>query len=161
MIYSLAPKTTADQLHNAYNKNRSSKLGDLGLTAETVDYNKPVLPQIANADILVNGLGRVDKTIIYACPNLKLVHQIGTGIDNVDVDYCPSKSVYVSNVPGINNVSVAEHTLFLMIYLAKNMKSVGTSLMKRKVVNILGSELKNKTLVIVVQRLQREQNHFL
>jgi hypothetical protein len=63
---------------------------------------KPVLPQIAHADILINGLGKVDKIIIDACPNLKLVHQIGTGIDNVDVDYCTSKSVYVSNIPGIN-----------------------------------------------------------
>ena len=127
----------------------SGKLKDLGLSAQTVDYNKPVLAQIANAEILVNGLGKVDKTIIDACPNLKLVHQIGTGIDNVDVDYCTSKSVYVSNVPGINNISVTEHTLFLMIYLAKNMKSAGTSLMKRRVVNILGSELKDKTLLII------------
>jgi phosphoglycerate dehydrogenase-like enzyme len=36
-----------------------------------------------------------------------------------------------------------------MIYLAKNMKSAGTSLMKRRVVTILGSELKDKTLLII------------
>jgi D-3-phosphoglycerate dehydrogenase len=119
------------------------------LTAETVDYNKPILAQIANADIIVNGLGKVDKTIIDACPNLRLIHQIGTGTDNIDIDYCTSKSVYISNISGVNNVSVAEHTLFLMIYLAKNMKSAGTSLMKRRVVNILGSELKDKTLLII------------
>jgi D-3-phosphoglycerate dehydrogenase / 2-oxoglutarate reductase len=126
-----------------------TKLNDLGLTAETIDYNKPMSSQIANADILINGLGKIDKAIIDSCPNLKLVHQIGTGIDNIDIDLCTSKSIYVSNVPGVNNISVAEHTLFLMIYLAKNMKGAGTSLMKRRVVNILGSELKDKTLAII------------
>jgi D-3-phosphoglycerate dehydrogenase len=127
----------------------SSKLKDFGLNAERVDYNKPILPQIRDADVLVNGLGKVDKAIIDACPKLKLVHQIGTGVDNIDIRYCSLKSIYVSNVPHINNVSVAEHTLFLMIYLAKNMKSAGESLMKRRVLNVLSSELYGKKLTII------------
>jgi D-3-phosphoglycerate dehydrogenase / 2-oxoglutarate reductase len=127
----------------------SSKLKDFGLNAERVDYNNPILPQIRDADVLVNGLGKVDKAIIDACPKLKLVHQIGTGVDNIDIGYCSLKSIYVSNVPHINNVSVAEHTLFLMIYLAKNMKSAGESLMKRRVLNVLSSELYGKKLTII------------
>jgi D-3-phosphoglycerate dehydrogenase / 2-oxoglutarate reductase len=127
----------------------SSKLKEFGLSAERVDYNKPILPQITDADVLVNGLGKVDKAIIDACPKLKLVHQIGTGVDNIDIGYCTLKSIYVSNVPHINNVSVAEHTLFLMIYLAKNMKSAGEGLMKRRVLNVLGSELYGKKLTII------------
>jgi D-3-phosphoglycerate dehydrogenase len=127
----------------------SSKLKEFGLSAERVDYNKPILQQITDADILVNGLGKVDKHIIDACPKLKLVHQVGTGVDNVDVSYCTLKSVYVANIPHINNVSVAEHTLFLMIYLAKNMKSAGEGLMKRRVLNVLGSELYRKRITII------------
>jgi D-3-phosphoglycerate dehydrogenase len=127
----------------------SDKLNEIGFTAETVDYSRALLPQIKDADVIVNGLGTVDKSIIDACPNLKLVHQVGTGIDNVDVDYCTSKAVFVANVPNTNNVSVAEHTIFLMIYLAKNIKNVGSSLMKRRVINILGSELHGKTLLII------------
>jgi D-3-phosphoglycerate dehydrogenase / 2-oxoglutarate reductase len=127
----------------------SSKLKEFGLSAERVDYNKPILPQITDADVLVNGLGKVDKAIIDACPKLRLVHQIGTGVDNIDIGYCTLKSIYVSNVPHINNVSVAEHTLFLMIYLAKNMKSAGEGLMKRRVLNVLGSELYGKKLTII------------
>jgi len=44
---------------------------------------------------------------------------------------------------------VAEHTIFLMIYLAKNIKNAGSSLMKRRVINVLGSELHGKTLLII------------
>jgi D-3-phosphoglycerate dehydrogenase / 2-oxoglutarate reductase len=127
----------------------SEKLEQLGLTAERIDYTKPFLSQISDANVLVNGLGKVDKTLIDSCPKLKLVHQVGTGIDNVDVRYCTLKSIYVANVPHVNNVAVAEHTLFLMIYMAKNMKSAGEALMKRRVLNVLGSELHGKHLTII------------
>jgi D-3-phosphoglycerate dehydrogenase / 2-oxoglutarate reductase len=127
----------------------SGKLKEFGLAAERIDYSKPILTQITDADVLVNGLGKVNKPIIDACPKLKLVHQVGTGVDNVDVGYCTLKSIYVANIPHINNVSVAEHTLFLMIYLAKNMKSAGEGIMKRRVFNVLGSELYGKKLTII------------
>jgi D-3-phosphoglycerate dehydrogenase / 2-oxoglutarate reductase len=78
-----------------------------------------------------------------------MVHQVGTGIDNVDVEYSTSKSIYVANVPKANSVAVAEHTLFLMIYMAKSMKSAGSSLMQRRVLNVLGSELQGKTLLLI------------
>src|SRR5215210_8606473 len=127
----------------------SGKLKEFGLTAERVDYNKPILTQITDADVLVNGLGKVNKPIIDACPKLKLIHQVGTGVDNVDIGYCTLKSIYVANIPHVNNVSVAEHTLFLMIYLAKNMKSAGEGIMKRRVFNVLGSELYGEKLTII------------
>jgi phosphoglycerate dehydrogenase-like enzyme len=46
------------------------------LSAERVDYNKPILTQITDADVLVNGLGKMNKPIIDACPKLKLVHHL-------------------------------------------------------------------------------------
>jgi D-3-phosphoglycerate dehydrogenase / 2-oxoglutarate reductase len=42
-----------------------------------------------------------------------MVHQSGIGIDNVDVDYCTTKSIYVANVPLANAVSVADILYFL------------------------------------------------
>src|SRR6266545_2475554 len=82
----------------------SSELDKLGFKADRVNYS----------NVLVNGLGTVDKSIIDICPNLKLVHQVGIGIDNVDVNYCTSRSIYVANVPHSNHISVAEHMIFLM-----------------------------------------------
>jgi D-3-phosphoglycerate dehydrogenase / 2-oxoglutarate reductase len=127
----------------------SAKLNEIGFTAETVDYSQALLPQLKDADVLVNGLGDINKPIVDASTRLKLVHQVGIGIDNVDIDYCTSKSVFVANVPNTNNVSVAEHTIFLMIYLAKNMKTAESSLMKRRIINVLGTELHGKTLLIL------------
>jgi D-3-phosphoglycerate dehydrogenase / 2-oxoglutarate reductase len=136
-----------------------AKLNQIGLTAETIDYERPILPQIPDAQVIVNGFGIIDKSFIDECPNLQLIQQTGIGVDNVDVSYCTSKSVLVANVPLANAVSVPEHTLFLMLYLAKNVKEKllnnnnnNTSnglLFERRVPGALGSEIQRKVLVII------------
>jgi D-3-phosphoglycerate dehydrogenase len=142
------------------NKTLVAKLNQIGLNGETIDYKKPILPQIADAEIIVNGFGIIDKSLIDECPNLQLIQQTGIGVDNVDVSYCTSKSVLVANVPLANAVSVAEHTLFLILYLAKNVKEKlstnsnnannnGSSLLDRRVPGVLGSEIQRKVLVII------------
>jgi D-3-phosphoglycerate dehydrogenase / 2-oxoglutarate reductase len=139
---------------NALEAILSAKLNEVGLTdTDIIYYNKPLLPQLVDADIIVNDFSKIDKTLIDGCPNLRLVHQIGIGYDNVDVGYCTSKSVYVANVPLANAVSVAEHTMFLILYLAKNMRSTstntGTSILESRLAGVLGSELQGKTIIII------------
>src|SRR5215469_11139898 len=152
------------------NKILMSKLNQMGLTTDEniviVDDKQPLLPQVADAEIIVNGFGNIDKTIIDGCPNLQLIQQTGIGIDNVDVSYCTSKSILVANVPLANAVSVAEHTLFLILYLAKNIKEKRSTsandkanddtinppsglLSERRIPDTLGSEIQGKTLVII------------
>lgn len=137
------------------NKILISKLNQMGLPADAiivVDYKQPLLPQLVDAEVIVNGFGNIDKTIIDGCPNLELIQQTGIGIDNVDVSYCTSKSIFVANVPLANAVSVAEHTLFLILYLAKNMKLSADSnnhISERRAPSTLGSDIQGKTLVII------------
>jgi D-3-phosphoglycerate dehydrogenase len=126
-----------------------SKLEPHGLASEIVDMEKPLPPQIADSEILVNGTSKIDRPIIDACPNLAMVHQAGIGYDNVDVPHCTSKSIYVANVPLANSTSVAEHTMFLMVLLAKNMQDSGRSVARRRNPRIMGTELYSKTLLIV------------
>ena len=75
--------------------NLCSKLNTIGPTANRVDYNKPLRNQITDSDILINGLGQLDRHIIDICPNLKLVQQIGTGTDNVDVPYLLLQNLFM------------------------------------------------------------------
>ena len=136
-----------------------AKLNQIGLAAETIDYKKPILPQIVDAEVIVNGFGIIDKPFIEQCPNLQLIQQTGIGVDNVDIRYCTSKSIQVANVPLANAVSVAEHTLFLILYLAKNVKvklqtnndknSNNGLVFERRVTSTLGSEIQRKVLVII------------
>src|SRR5919199_1992152 len=136
-----------------------AKLNQIGLTAETIDYKRPILPQIVDAEVIVNGFGIIDKSFIEQCPNLQLIQQTGIGVDNVEIRYCTSKSILVANVPLANAVSVAEHTLFLILYLAKNVKvklltnndknSNNGLVFERRVTSTLGSEIQRKVLVII------------
>jgi D-3-phosphoglycerate dehydrogenase / 2-oxoglutarate reductase len=136
-----------------------AKLNQIGLAAETIDYKKPVLPQIVDSEVIVNGFGIIDKSFIEQCTNLQLIQQTGIGVDNVDISYCTSKSILVANVPLANAVSVAEHTLFLILYLAKNVKvklldnndknSNNGLVFERRVTSTLGSEIQRKVLVII------------
>jgi D-3-phosphoglycerate dehydrogenase / 2-oxoglutarate reductase len=135
-----------------------AKLNPMGITGETIDYKRPLLPQIADAEVIVNGFGIIDKSFIDVCPNLQLIQQTGIGIDNVDVRYCTLKSILVANVPLANAVSVAEHTLFLILYLAKNVKEKlstndnitnNSLLFERRLSGTLGSEIQRKVLVII------------
>jgi D-3-phosphoglycerate dehydrogenase / 2-oxoglutarate reductase len=126
-----------------------SRLEPHGLTCEIVDMEKPLTPQIADAEVLVNGTSKIDKSVIDSCPDLTLVHQAGIGYDNIDIQYCTSKSIYVANVPLANSTSVAEHTLFLMVLLAKNMLASDRRVAKRRNPRVLGTELYGKTLLVV------------
>jgi D-3-phosphoglycerate dehydrogenase / 2-oxoglutarate reductase len=136
-----------------------AKLNQIGLAAETIDYKKPILPQIVGAEVIVNGFGIIDKSFIQQCTSLQLIQQTGIGVDNVDIRYCTSKSILVANVPLANAVSVAEHTLFLILYLAKNVKvkllanndknSNNGLVFERRLTSTLGYEIQRKVLVII------------
>jgi D-3-phosphoglycerate dehydrogenase len=127
-------------------------LREVNLNADVIDSNQSIHPQLKDAEILVNSSAELDRSLIDSAPKLKMIHQTGIGIDNIDVDYCTNKSIYVANVPLANAVSVAEHTLLLMLYLAKNVKSGNTpniSAMRRRISGTLGSDLQGKTLTII------------
>ena len=133
----------------------TKKLREFGLGIVYVDHDKPLESQLADAQIIVNGFYTIDKSIIDACPNLRLVQQSGIGVDNIDIKYCSSKGIYVANVPLANAISVAEHTLFLILYLAKNVSSrsgnhtPASSLLYTRSKGTAGMELHGKTLAII------------
>ncbi len=127
-------------------------LSEVNLTADVIDPSQSLYPQLQDVEILVNSSANIGRSVIDAAPNLRMIHQSGIGIDNIDVDHCTTKSIYVANVPLANAISVAEHTLFLMLFLAKNVKSSGTpnvSVMRRRFTGVLGSDLQGKTLIII------------
>ena len=125
------------------------RLKSHGLIAELVDMETPLLPQITGAEAIVNGNVKIDRQLIDSAPDLKLVHQAGMGYDSVDLQYCTEKSIYVANVPLANSTAVAEHTLFLMILLAKNLQAMDSGLARRRSPRSMGIELFGKTLLIV------------
>lgn len=72
----------------------------------------------ANRDaqaIFVDAITPVTREVMDALPRLKLVHSEGVGFNAIDVEAAREKGIFVCNNKGCNAVSVAEHTVMLML----------------------------------------------
>ncbi len=91
----------------------------------------------ATADGIIIRSDIIDKEVLDAAPNLKIVVRAGAGYDNVDLAEATAHDVVVENTPGQNSNAVAELVFGMAVMAARNMYN-GTS----------GSELKDKTIGI-------------
>ena len=92
---------------------------------------------VADADALIIRSDIVDKEVLDAARQLKIVVRAGAGYDNIDLAAATAHNVVAMNTPGQNSNAVAELALGLMVYAVRNFYN-GTS----------GTELKGKTLGI-------------
>ncbi len=62
--------------------------------------------------------------IIEQADSLKVISRHGVGVDNIDIESASRKGIFVLNTPGVNDVSVAEHTIAIMLALSKRIKDI-------------------------------------
>jgi len=108
--------------------------------------------EVFNAEIIcVFTYSKVNKEILDKFTNVKYVTTRSTGFDHIDLEYCKSRDIKVSNVPTYGMHSVAEHTFALI--LAISQKIVPSVDRTRRgdfsLENLRGFELYGKTLGIV------------
>src|SRR3954453_20818115 len=85
-----------------------------------VSNPKEYAQHLATADaLLVRSAVQVTKAVLEQAPKLRVIGRAGVGVDNVDLDAATKAGVLVMNTPGGNAVSVAEHTLALMLSMAR------------------------------------------
>lgn len=83
--------------------------------------DEDVLKGVAGSDAILVRRGRVDKSVMDVCPNLKIVSIYGVGIDRVDVEEATRRGVLVTNGRGSNSTAVAELTIGLTIMVLRNL----------------------------------------
>ena len=118
----------------------------LGLPREAL------LACIGGYDAIITRSGTtVDKALLDAATNLKIVARAGVGIDNVDVDYASARGVIVVNAPFGNTNSAAEHTLALLLSACRHVPAANASLKAGdwKRAKFTGVELKGKTAGVI------------
>ena len=109
-------------------------------------------PHLADCDaLLVRSAVKVTKDVLTRSPKLRIVGRAGVGVDNVDLPAATEAGVLVMNTPGGNAVSVAEHTLALMLSMARSIPqaSESTKAGKWEKKKFLGNELRGKTLGVI------------
>jgi D-3-phosphoglycerate dehydrogenase len=97
--------------------------------------------------------------VIEAGEHLSVIGRAGVGVDNIDVAAATRAGVLVTNAPSGNTVAVAEHTLGLLLALARNIPGANQSVKAGEwnKTAFLGTELAGRTLGIVgLGRIGRE-----
>ncbi len=117
-----------------------------------VSNPREYLDHLPEADALVvRSAVRVTAEVLARAPKLRVIGRAGVGVDNVDQEAATAAGIPVMNTPGGNSISVAEHTLALMLSLARAVPQASASTRggKWEKQKFLGSELGGKTLGVL------------
>lgn len=116
----------------------------IGEILDNAGYELVLLEKYADQQELINAVDgmdalivrsdAVDKDVIAAGKDLKIIVRAGAGYDNIDLDAATAKDIVVMNTPGQNSNAVAELALGMMVYQARNQFNgkPGTELLEKK-----------------------------
>jgi D-3-phosphoglycerate dehydrogenase len=108
-----------------------------------------LLDRLASCEgLVVRSATKVDTELLAAGPRLRVVGRAGVGVDNVDVAEATRRGIVVCNAPQSNSVSAAEHTVALMLALARHVPQADAALRNGRWERsrFSGVELADKTL---------------
>ena len=108
-----------------------------------------LLPKING--IVIRSATTITEELLSMAPNLKYVIRAGEGTDNIDKNACRAKGVKVSNTPGANNNSAAEHAISLMMTVLRQTALANKSMSEGKWDKnaFMGMELWKKKIGII------------
>jgi D-3-phosphoglycerate dehydrogenase len=117
-----------------------------------VDLDSPLEDIVGLYDaIVVRSATKLTADVIERATNLKVIGRAGVGVDNVDVEAATRRGIVVANAPESTVVSAAEHTIGLLVALARNIPQAHAALKQgrweRKTYG--GIELAGKTLGVL------------
>ncbi len=90
--------------------------------AYTMEAMMPLFP---DAEAFITCFDPVTAEMMDAAPVLKVVAKPGAGYDNIDVEAATERGIMVCNAVGVRGPAVAEHVVFMMLYLARNAWLIG------------------------------------
>ncbi len=86
--------------------------------------------EVEDADAVVVRLAKITSRIIENARRLKVIARTGAGVDNIDIAAASRKGIMVVNTASTNTLSVAEHTICLILASAKNLTRFDTEVRK-------------------------------
>jgi D-3-phosphoglycerate dehydrogenase len=122
-----------------------------------VDDRRGVNPEellqiIADCDaLIVRSRTKVTSPLLAAASRLKVVGRAGVGVDNIDLEAARQHRVCVVNAPAATSLAVAEHTLALILALARRIPQADAAMKAGRWLKneIFGLELSGKTIGII------------
>lgn len=112
---------------------------------------KELTERIRDAEIVINirASSRFTRDVLASSKPVRLISIWGTGTDNVDLVAARELGIRVTNTPGVSAVAVAEHTLALMLSVARQLVSIDQLVRQGEWPRGLVTQLHGKTLGLV------------
>src|SRR6266576_7017173 len=127
---------------------------DAGFVVEKrTGLNPTELPEALSGcvGLVVRSETKVTADLMDSATTLRVIGRAGVGVDNIDVPAATARGIVVMNAPDGNTITTAEHTIALLVALARRVPQANSSLKsgkwERK--NFIGTELHGKTLGII------------
>ena len=95
------------------------RFGEVEYYPNTVAEN--TAERVKDADIVIANKAPMNERTLKDAPDVKLICLFATGFDNVDLDYCKSRSIKVANVVNYSTAAVVQHTLMLALALEEKL----------------------------------------
>jgi phosphoglycerate dehydrogenase-like enzyme len=96
-------------------------LGHVQIHTDKAKTQEELIQRIKEAEVLINirAYTHLTAEVLASCRKLKLISVWGTGTDNVDLESARKLGITVTNTPGANALSVAEHTIAILLSLSR------------------------------------------
>uniref|UniRef100_A0A7C1J855 D-3-phosphoglycerate dehydrogenase n=1 Tax=Ammonifex degensii TaxID=42838 RepID=A0A7C1J855_9THEO len=133
----------------------------LAVLKEAPDVELDIRPKISPEELLaiipdydaliVRSATKVTSAVLERARKLKIIGRAGVGVDNIDVRAATARGIIVANAPGGNTIAAAEHTMGMMLALARNIPEANARL-KAGIWDkdsLVGVELRHKVLGVV------------
>lgn len=96
-------------------------LGEVQIYLDKAKTQEELIERIREAEVVINirAYTHLNAEVLANCRNLRLISIWGTGTDNVDLESARELGITVTNTPGANALSVAEHTIAILLSLSR------------------------------------------
>lgn len=110
-----------------------------------------LIERIADAETVLNirASSKFTGQVMDACPRLRLISVWGTGTDHIDLAAAARRGIAVRNTPGVSAVSIAEHTLALLLAVARRIPQADAATRRGEWPRGQSVELNGKTCGII------------
>ena len=136
------------------NEEKLAPLKDAGFVVEKQTKLSPedLAVKLKDFDgVIVRSASRITAEIMDASEKLRVIGRAGVGVDNIDVKAATERGIVVMNAPDGNTITTAEHTIALLVSMARNVPQAHSKLQKgtwdKK--SYVGVELNGKTLGVI------------
>jgi D-3-phosphoglycerate dehydrogenase len=104
---------------------------------------------IPGRDAVIVGTDRITAKVIAAADRLKVVAKHGVGVDNIDIAAATAAGIVVTNMPGMNDLAVADMAFGLLIALSRGIALVHHRVKNRDWGKLLAHDVSGKTLGVI------------